>query len=211
MLVVSPTMFSIHPIGCRGCASRITAPSTALPTPATLTSGQPWMPVDLADSGGYDAITSAVSTTARITLMAAKNQAARDTFTSARLAHRDCRHGDDHVGATGLVRAHRKLTAHRVRPIAHVPEAAGRQDPRGVEALPVIAHQQRQPLGGPAQLDLDHAGARVLDGVLHRLRTAEVQRRLQLVGVPADSAIEHGDPGGAGAHERAHRRRDTVL
>ena len=30
-----------------------------------LTSGQPWMPVDLADSSGYDATTSAVSTTAR--------------------------------------------------------------------------------------------------------------------------------------------------
>ena len=64
MLVDNPMMLRIQPIGCRGCAVRMTAPRAALPRPARLTSGQPWMPVDLIEKGGYDAATSAVSTTA---------------------------------------------------------------------------------------------------------------------------------------------------
>src|SRR6186713_237658 len=137
MLVDNPMKVRIHPIGCRGCAVRMTAPRTQLPRPARLTSGQPWMPVDFIEKGGYDAATSAVSTTASTRLIPAAVHATCRACTSGRPTH-----GDDDVGAAGLVRADREVAAHRVHPVAKVPQPARRDDRCGVEALPVVAHEQ---------------------------------------------------------------------
>src|SRR4051812_24742049 len=215
MLVVTPTRLRIQPMGWRGWVPTITAPSTPLPIAATSTSGHPWMPTDFVDRGGYDATTSTVSTTVRATLIAAVSQAIRPARTSARLAHDECRNGRDHIGAPGVVGADREIAVHRVHAVAHVPEAPGRQDGRHVETLPVVADQQREPVPGGVELDLHPAGRGMLDGVLHSLDAAEVQRRLERLGVPSDAAVDNRDPDGAGArdtaHHTAHRSRDAIV
>src|SRR5829696_3876898 len=206
MLVDIPMKLRIQPMGCRGWAVRTTAPRTELPMPARLTSGQPWMPVDVVEKGGYDAATSAVSTTPRTRLITAAVQATCPARTSGRLAH-----GDDDVGAAGLVGADHEVAADRVHPVAQVPQPSGRQDGRHVEASPVVAHSQHDPVAEARELDLDPTGSRVLDRVLHCFDAAEVQRRLELGALPADPAVEDRDRNDAGVHDVAHRSGDALL
>src|SRR3954454_23754645 len=201
MLVVSPIRLRIQPIGWRGCEPRITAPSIALPIPAMFTSGHPWIPSESVENGGYDAVTSTVSATPSTTQTAATVQATWRIRTSAHPDRSERRQGRDHVGASRLVRADREVATHRVDPVAHGAEPSGCQHRRDVEPLTVVAHEQRDPIGGGAPLALDPGGAGVLDGVLHRLDAAEVQRRLELDRVPADPVVDHRDRDSAGAHD----------
>src|SRR6266540_2410804 len=99
MLVVSPTRFNSHPIGWRGCDPRTRAPRPALPRAATLTSGQPWIPIDSVVSSPDETATSAVSNTARRRQAPAMVQAIRGPHISARLLGNAGGHRHDHLSA----------------------------------------------------------------------------------------------------------------
>src|SRR6187402_1416492 len=75
--VVTPTTLSSQPIGCRGYREMTSAPITALPSAARLTSGQPCTAMVASDSSGWKAETTTVSTTAHTALMATSSQARR--------------------------------------------------------------------------------------------------------------------------------------
>ena len=103
------------------------------------------------------------------------------------------------------------VAAHRVHPVAQVPQPARRDDRRDVEALPVVAHEQLDPVAEVRELDLDPARRRVLDRVLHCLDAAEVERRLEVGVLPADPAVEDRDRNDAGTHDVAHGRGDAGV
>ena len=114
--------------GGAGRALTMTAPSTALPREAALTSGQPWIPTDSVESSGMETATSTVSSTVRAALTAASDQATRARPHSAHPRPRADRHRGDHVGATGGARAHDELD--------HPPSPSGRACCRGRRPRP---------------------------------------------------------------------------
>ena len=198
-------------MGWRGWAPRMTAPSTALPTPAMVTSGQPWMPIDFTEQRGVRRHDERrVDDGEEHADARAASQATRRASTSGPLGGPTV---DDHVGAAGLVRADGEVAIHRVdrgRAGCRAPRPQGRSRRRTLCPSSLTSSSTRSPT--VARSHLDPTGGGVLDGVLHCFDAAEVQAPSRARRQACRSGGRGPRPGWLLArHDVAHRRGDAVL
>ena len=190
----------------------MTAPSTALPSEAALTSGQPWMPTDSAESNGTEAATSTVSRTVRAAPHSGESPGDAGGPHSDRLrrraelpAWRARRSRPRHAGRTTRSPPTESIRS-RMLPSPPAPDTVPGSMPTPSSGTSMVSV-----VPTAVELDGDRGRGRVLDGVLHGLDTGEVQRGLDRAGSPTDSPVGHRDRDAAACSRLPHRRGETMV
>src|SRR3954466_10159483 len=154
----------------------MSAPMTADPSTAPSTSGKPWIATAVWEVSETAWAETTASATTRSRVRTAVVHASRGSTSAPRPGgdERADRQDRPHPRpATG-----RRLGVHRapdgLDAVPDVGQAGTRGRRGGVEALPVVGHDELQAVGPAAQLHSDPAGAGVLDGVLDGLQAPEV-------------------------------------